>query len=184
MTFLSFLTFKYPKCGYNERLLLSLEKHLWNCFSLYLVTETLQFVHEIGSFPEVLFKKCVLRNFSKLIDKYKKQSSKYLPKKKKFLKFCKVHRKKSVLQSRFNKVQSWEPATLLKKSLAQALFCEICKLFKDNHFEEYLWISVSKVYLKRDFNISVFLKQLPKINLFGGAIINFKVEFTSPLNPV
>ena len=56
--------------------------------------ETLQFVHEIGSFPEVLFKNYVLRNFSKLIDKYKKQSSKYLPKKKKFLKILQSSQEK------------------------------------------------------------------------------------------
>ena len=129
MTFLSFLTFKYPKCGYNERLLLSLEKHLWNCFSLYLVIETLQFVHEIGSFPEVLFKKCVLRNFSKLIDKCKKQSSKYLPKKKKFLKFCKVHRKKSVLQSRFNKVAILGTCNFIKEVSGTGAFLRNLQTF-------------------------------------------------------
>ena len=35
--------------------------------------------------------------------------------------------------------------------------CEICKLFKNNYFEELLWMSTSKLYLKRDSNISVFL---------------------------
>ena len=42
-------------------------------FLLYLVVEILQLVH--SSFPEVLYKKCVLKNVSKFTDKHKKQSS-------------------------------------------------------------------------------------------------------------
>ena len=37
--------------------------------------EILQLVHEIRSFPEVLYKRGVLKNFSKFTDKHKKQSS-------------------------------------------------------------------------------------------------------------
>ena len=51
-----------------------LEKHLLNNFLLYLLVEILQLVHEISSFPEVFYEKGVLKNFSKLTDKNKKQS--------------------------------------------------------------------------------------------------------------
>ena len=44
-------------------------------FLLYLVVEILQFVHKVSSFPEALYKRGVLKNFSKFSDKYKKQSS-------------------------------------------------------------------------------------------------------------
>ena len=49
--------------------------------------ESLQLVHEISSFPEVLYKRSVLENFSKFADKHKKQSSGgVLSKEKMFLK--------------------------------------------------------------------------------------------------
>ena len=54
-------------------------------------------------------------------------------------------------------MQFWGPATLLKKTPTQVLSCEICKLFKNNYFEEHLWMSASKLYLKRDCNTGVFL---------------------------
>ena len=59
----------------SSRLYELLEKHLWNSFLLYLVVEILQLVHEISSFSEVLYKRGVLRNFSKFTDKHKKKSS-------------------------------------------------------------------------------------------------------------
>ena len=52
-----------------------LEKHSWNSFLLYLVFEILELVREINSFQEVLYKRGVPRNFSKLSDKHKKLSS-------------------------------------------------------------------------------------------------------------
>ena len=55
------------------------------------------------------------------------------------------------------KLQLWEPATLLKKAPTQVFSCEICKLFKNNYFEETLWTSTSKLYLKRDSNTGVLL---------------------------
>ena len=54
-------------------------------------------------------------------------------------------------------LQLWGRATLLKKTLALALSCEICKLLKNNYFEEHLWMSPSKRYLKRHSNTDVFL---------------------------
>ena len=55
------------------------------------------------------------------------------------------------------KLQFWEPATLFKKAPTQVFSCEICKLFKNNYFEEHLWTSASKHYLKRDSNSGAFL---------------------------
>ena len=43
-------------------------------------------------------------------------------------------------------------ANLLKKTLTQVFSCEIYKLFKKIYFEEHLWTSASKHYLKRDSN--------------------------------
>ena len=73
----------------------------------------------------------------------------------------KLHRKNSVLESLFIKAQFRGPATFLKKTLTQVLPCEICKLleftnFQNNYFEENLWMSASKLYLKRDSNTGVF----------------------------
>ena len=53
-----------------------LEKHLWNNFLIYVMVEIRQPVNEISSFPEVHYKRCGnLKNFSKLTDKHKNQSS-------------------------------------------------------------------------------------------------------------
>ena len=42
---------------------------------MYLLVEILPLVHEISSFSEVSYKRDALRNFSKFLDKLKKQSS-------------------------------------------------------------------------------------------------------------
>ena len=49
-----------------------LEKHLWNTFFLCLVVEIQQLALEIRSFPELLYERGDLNNFSKFSDKYKK----------------------------------------------------------------------------------------------------------------
>ena len=54
-------------------------------------------------------------------------------------------------------MQFWRPATLLIKTPTQMLSSEICKIFKNNCFEEHLWTISSKLYLKRDYNTGVFL---------------------------
>ena len=46
------------------------EKHLWNTFLQYVVVETWQLVNEVNSFPEVLYKRGDLKNFSKVRDKH------------------------------------------------------------------------------------------------------------------
>ena len=51
----------------------------------------------------------------------------------------KIHRKKNMCWSLFSIKQKFRgPATLLKKTPTQVLSCEICKLFKNNYFEEHL----------------------------------------------
>ena len=204
-------------------------------FLLYLVVGILQLVHEINSFPEVLYERDDLKNFSKLqvntrsshrevfckkiFVKIFQNSQKnvlagvpFLIKlqtgnlklseaatgdlmlKEVFLKrrtgvtepavhrfsiqnrfFLKIHRKRPVLKSLFNKVAVLGSATLLRKTPRQMLSCEICEIFKNNYFEEHLWPSASKLYLKRDSNTGVFLwilwriyKQLVLKHLCGG----------------
>ena len=48
---------------------------MWNTFLLYVVVKIRELVNELSSFPEVLFKRADLKNFSKFLDKHKKQSS-------------------------------------------------------------------------------------------------------------
>ena len=81
-----------------------LEKRLRNSLSLYLLVEILQLVHEISSFSELFYKRGVLKNFSKLTDKLKKQSSGGVLSKgvlKNFAKFAEKHLRRNLY---FNKV--------------------------------------------------------------------------------
>ena len=55
------------------------------------------------------------------------------------------------------RLQFWWSATLLKKTPAQVLSCEICEISKNNYFKEHLWTTASKLYLKRDSSTCVFL---------------------------
>ena len=189
-------------------------------FLLYLVVGILQLVHEITSFPEVLYERDDLKNFSKwqvntrsshrevfcknmflkifqnsqknvlagvpfLIKlqtgnlKLSEAATGDLMLKEVFLKrrtcvsepavhrfstqnrffgiIHKTHRKRPVLKSLFNKVAVLGSATLSGKTPTQMLSCEICEIFKNNYFEEHLWPPASKLYLKRDSNIGVFL---------------------------
>ena len=50
----------------------------------------------------------------------------------------KIHWKKPVLESLFNKVAALRTCNFIKKTLTQVLYCENCKLFKNNYFEEHL----------------------------------------------
>ena len=86
-----------------------LENHLRNTFFLYLVVEIQQLVLEIRSFPEVLYKRGYLNNFSKFTVTHKKQSSESVLSKdvlKNFAKFKEKHRRWSLF---FNKVAGWKP---------------------------------------------------------------------------
>ena len=68
---------------------------------LYVVLEILQFVHEISSFPEVIYKRGVLKNFSKFSDKQKKQSSGSVLSKYVYKNVAKFIEKASLLKSLF-----------------------------------------------------------------------------------
>ena len=58
-----------------EWLLLVLMLEHFKYFLVYLLVEIQQLVHKISSFPDILYKKGVQKNFSKFTDKNKKQSS-------------------------------------------------------------------------------------------------------------
>ena len=51
------------------------------------------------------------------------------------------------------------------------LSCEICEIFKNSYFENFLWKAASKLYLKRDSTTVV-----------GEAMINEEKEFTRLFN--
>ena len=46
---------------------------------------------------------------------------------------------------------------VIKKAPIQVISCEICKIFKNNYFEDHLWTATSKLYLKRHSNTGVCL---------------------------
>ena len=77
------------------------EKHLRNSFSLYLVVEILQLAHEMNSFPEVLYKRGVLKNLLKFSDKHKRQSSGGVLSKDVLKNFAKFTEKTSLPESPF-----------------------------------------------------------------------------------
>ena len=76
-----------------------------------MVVEIRQLVNEISSFPEVLYKRDDLKNFSKFTDKHKKQSSGGVLTKdvlKKFAKFTDRHLSPGLF---LNNVAGWKPET-------------------------------------------------------------------------
>ena len=89
-----------------------LEKHLINTFLLYVVVEIGQLVNEISSFPEVLYKRGDLKNFSKSTDKHKKQPSRGVLSKDVLKNFAKFTDKHLCLSLFFNKVAGWKPETV------------------------------------------------------------------------
>ena len=91
-----------------------LEKYLLNSFSLNLLVEPLQLVHEISSFSEVLYKRDVLKNFFEFPDKLKNQSSGSVLSKDVLKNFAKFTEKYLCVNLLFNKVTSWKPETVRK----------------------------------------------------------------------
>ena len=110
-----------------------LQKHLWNRFLICLLVEILQLVHEISSFPEVLCKRGVLKNFSKYTDKRKKQSSARCSIKRfcSIEKFCKIYRKTSLPESLFLVMMqtTWKSETV-RSSHWRCSVKKVIKLFQ------------------------------------------------------
>ena len=141
----------------TSRSCIMFEKQLWNSFLLYLLVGILQLVHEMSSFPEVLYKRGVLKNFSKSTDKYKKQWSGGVLSKDVLENFTNFIGENLCWSLSLIKLQFLGMANLLRKTPTRVISCEICKLFKYKYFEEHLWVSASKLYLERDSNTDVFL---------------------------
>ena len=88
------------------------EKHV--SFLLYLLVEILQFVNEIGSFTEVLYKTGILKNFLKFTSKHKRHSSGDVLSKvnlKTFVKFTENHLCQSLLKLQVGNLKLSEAAT-------------------------------------------------------------------------
>ena len=103
-----------PSHGYFSVLHKILEKVLWNSFLLYLLVKFwnliwYMFLHDISSFPAVLFKVDVLENFSKLTDKNKKQSSGGVQSKDVLKNLAEFTEKHFCWSLYFNKIVSWKP---------------------------------------------------------------------------
>ena len=64
-------------------------------------------------------------------------------------KFRKTHRKTPVLESLFNKIADYRPATLLKENPTQVFSVEFCELFKNSFCTEHLRATV-----KRGLNVA------------------------------
>ena len=111
---------------------------------LYLVAVILQLLHEISSFPEVLYKRDILKNFSKFTEKHKKQPSGGVLSKdvfKNFAKFTEKHLCRSLL---FNKVSGWKPETV------RSSHCR-CQLFKNTYLVEDLRTAGSETKVRGSF---------------------------------
>ena len=80
-------------------------------FLLYLVVEILQFVHEISSFREVLYKRGDLKNFSRFTYKHKKQSPGGVLSEDVLKNFAKFTEKCLCWSLFFNKVAGLKPET-------------------------------------------------------------------------
>ena len=80
-------------------------------FLLCLVVEILQLVHEISSFPEVLYKGD-LKNLSRLREKHYKQSSRGVLSKDVVKNFGKFAEKRICWSLLFSKVAGWKPETV------------------------------------------------------------------------
>ena len=89
-----------------------LENHLRNSFLLYLLVEILQLVYEISSFPEVLYKTGVLKNFPIFTDKHKNQPSEGVPSKDVLKNFSQFTEKYFCRRLLFNKIVGWKPKTI------------------------------------------------------------------------
>ena len=151
-----------------EWLLLVLMLEYFKYFLVYLLVKIQQLVHKISSFPDILYKRGVHKNFSKFTDKNKKQSSTGILSKDILKKFTGKHLCWSLF---FIKLQFWRPATFLRKTPTQMLSCEICEIFKNSYFEKHLWKAASKLYWKRDSNTVV-----------DEGMINLENEFTRLFN--
>ena len=55
-----------------------------------------------------------------------------------FLKFLKIHRKITVIESLFNQVADIQIFTFFKRDSEARVFCEYCEIFKKAYFEENL----------------------------------------------
>ena len=69
----------------------------------------------------------------------------------------KIHRKKPVIESLFNKVAVLRACNFIKEDSNTGAFPWNLQTFEDNYFEEHLWNAASEHYLKRDSNTVAFL---------------------------
>ena len=78
------------------------------------------------------------RHFTSFLANFQKQPRVIFHKKTVLKKFSNIHRKTPVSESLFLiNLQSFRPATLLKRDSTQVFSCEYCEIFKNTYFEEH-----------------------------------------------
>ena len=141
-------------------------KALWYRFLLHQLTEILHLVYEISSFPEVLFKRDDLKNFSKFTDKHNKQSSGgvlSIDVLKIFAKFTGEHLCRSLC---FNKVAGWKPETVRSSHCRCSVQIGVFKDFA-NFTEKKLCWSLFLIKLRFWGPVTLLKKTLTQVLLWN-----------------
>ena len=139
---LCFIVKSFPlvKAYFEKKKLCSEKKHLSKPrFFLNL----LLFLNKIltpNFFIKVHFVKNILLTWT-----MQKQPVKVFYKKSYFEKLRSFHRKTPALESLFIKLQTWEPATLLKRDTNKGVSCEICEIFNKTYFKEHQRLLLSMI---------------------------------------
>ena len=143
--------------GYFSFFYKMLEKHLWNSFSLYLLVEILQLVHEISSSSEVLYERGVLKNFSQFTDKLKKQSSGGVLSKYVLKNFAKLTGKHLCRNLFIYKVAGWKPETVRYSHWICSV--KIWQIWQVSLFNKVAVLRTCN-FIKKDSNTGAFLWNL------------------------
>ena len=143
--------------GYFSFFYKMFEKHLWNSFSLYLLVEILQLVHEISSSSEVLYERGVLKNFSQFTDKLKKQSSGGVLSKYVLKNFAKLTGKHLCRNLFIYKVAGWKPETVRYSHWICSV--KIWQIWQVSLFNKVAVLRTCN-FIKKDSNTGAFLWNL------------------------
>ena len=126
-----------PSNGYFLLLRKTFKKQLRNNFLLCMLAEIVQLLLEISSFPEVLYKNGILKNFSNL-QVNTRSSHQEVFCQKGFHKNCAKFTGKHLCRSLFFKVTGWKPETIKSSHWR----CSVKKgVFKNfiNFTSDFLW---------------------------------------------
>ena len=129
---LSLVSFSLKQCHvifYHEESWLMQYDPVW---LLRMLPEILQLVNEISSFLEVIYKKGVLKIFTKFKNKYNSSHLEVLCQKDVFKNYGKFAGKHLCWSPFLIKLSTWRPAALFERDFSTGVFalCETCKIFR------------------------------------------------------